>query len=149
MSSPKRDRKSVYQLIDPRDSQPRHTAAAADPFAALRKHLQLKDPKTSSWIGELERAGVRPDLRVIALDTADWRVLVQTLESAERFAAADLTDPSQAQLRAQADVSLSTLPQSDALYESEGLSAFLSHTSAPPSAEESFLAPRSARDVSS
>lgn len=76
-------KKSVYQLIDPRDGRPCYTGAASDPFADLKKHLRQRIEETREWIEELEEQGIRPDLRVIALDTADWRVLIESLSSDE------------------------------------------------------------------
>lgn len=91
--------KTVYALVDPRDSSVRYVGASANPVRRFRQHLdrakqqerhEIQDPTNSRhrvhgkvgyedhvalelWIRSLTDQGLKPDLRLLSDPSEDWR----------------------------------------------------------------------------
>jgi|SRR6185503_3260124 len=56
----------IYVLIDPRTSEIRYVGQSKNPKKRLRTHRYQCYSKITPWLRELEQAGIRPRLEVIA-----------------------------------------------------------------------------------
>jgi hypothetical protein len=75
--------KHIYVLVDPRSGKERYVGASADPERRLEAHVrEARGPCETAkcqWIRELDRAGLRPEVRrVTSTPAQEWRAAERT-----------------------------------------------------------------------